>query len=78
MGGGSSRTAPHVAVLMGGLNNAGRSLQGPDFPAGLVGTLQGLVLFFALGGEILARYRVRRVPRRVPVSGAAVAAGDPS
>ena len=28
-----------VSVLMGGLNNAGRSLQGPDFPAGLVGTL---------------------------------------
>ncbi|MGB8860366.1 MAG: ABC transporter permease [Ilumatobacteraceae bacterium] len=49
-----------VAVLMGGLNNAGRSLQGPDFPAGLVGTLQGMVLFFALGGEILARYSVRR------------------
>lgn len=48
-----------VAILMGGLSNAGRSLQGPDFPAGLVGTLQGLVLFFALGGEILARYRVR-------------------
>jgi general nucleoside transport system permease protein len=49
-----------VAILMGGLSNAGRSLQGPDFPAGLVGTLQGLVLFFALGGEILARYRIRR------------------
>jgi general nucleoside transport system permease protein len=49
-----------VAVLMGGLSNAGRALQGPDFPAGLVGTLQGLVFFFALGGEILARYRIRR------------------
>jgi general nucleoside transport system permease protein len=49
-----------VAILMGGLANAGRALQGPDFPAGLVGTLQGLVLFFALGGEILARYRIRR------------------
>ena len=36
-----------VSVLIGGLNNAGRSLQGPDFPAGLVGTLQGLILFFA-------------------------------
>ncbi|MEI7548699.1 MAG: ABC transporter permease, partial [Actinomycetota bacterium] len=52
-----------VAVLMGGLNNAGRSLQGPDFPAGLVGTLQGMVLFFALGGEVLARYRIRRTVR---------------
>jgi general nucleoside transport system permease protein len=55
-----------VAILMGGLNNAGRSLQGPDFPAGLVGTLQGLVLFFALGGEILARYRVRFATRTTP------------
>ncbi len=52
-----------VAVLMGGLSNAGRSLQGPDFPAGLVGTLQGMVLFFALGGEVLARYRIRRTVR---------------
>ena len=52
-----------VAVIMGGLNNAGRSLQGPDFPAGLVGTLQGLILFCALGGEVLARYRIRRTPR---------------
>lgn len=48
-----------VSVLMGGLANAGRALQGPDFPAGLVGTLQGLILFFALGGEVLARYRIR-------------------
>jgi simple sugar transport system permease protein len=54
-----------VSILMGGLNNAGRSLQGPDFPAGLVGTLQGLILFFALGGEVLARYRIRWQPRTV-------------
>jgi general nucleoside transport system permease protein len=59
-----------VAVLMGGLANAGRSLQGKDFPAGLVGTLQGLVLFFALGGEILSRYRVRRMPRATHATGA--------
>lgn len=48
-----------VSILMGGLSNAGRALQGPDFPAGLVGTLQGLILFFALGGEVMARYRIR-------------------
>jgi len=48
-----------VSVLMGGLANAGRALQGPGFPAGLVGTLEGLILFFALGGEVLARYRIR-------------------
>ena len=62
-----------VAVLMGGLNNAGRSLQGPDFPAGLVGTLQGLILFFALGGEITARYRIR-LQRRSSAGGGAGAA----
>ncbi len=50
-----------VAILMGGLSNAGRALQGPDFPAGLVGTLQGLLLVFTLAGELFARYRVRRV-----------------
>ena len=47
-----------VAFLLGGLANAGYSLQGPDFPAGLVGVLQGMILFFALGGELLLRYRV--------------------
>ena len=49
-----------VSMLIGGLTNAGRALQGPDFPAGLVGTLQGLLLFFTLGGEVFARYRIRR------------------
>jgi simple sugar transport system permease protein len=53
-----------VSVMMGGIDNAGRSLQGATFPAGLVGTLKGLLLFFALGGELMARYRVR-VNRRV-------------
>ena len=49
-----------VAVLLGGLSNAGYALQGPDFPSGLVGTLQGLILFTAVAGEILTRYRIRR------------------
>ena len=48
-----------VAVLLGGLSNAGFSLQGATFPAGLVGTLQGLILFCALAGELLVHYRVR-------------------
>jgi simple sugar transport system permease protein len=47
-----------VAFLLGGLANAGYSLQGPGFPAGLVGVLQGMILFFALGGELLLRYRI--------------------
>ena len=48
-----------VALLLGGLSNGGFSLQGADFPAGLVGTLQGLILFCALAGELLVRYRIR-------------------
>ena len=48
-----------VAVLVGGLQNAGNTLQGADFPAGLVGVMQGIILFSALGGELLVRYRIR-------------------
>jgi general nucleoside transport system permease protein len=51
-----------VAFLIGGLQNAGFTLQGADFPSGLVGVMQGLILFCALGGELLVRYRVR-LPR---------------
>ncbi len=47
-----------VAFLIGGLSNAGYALQGADFPAGLVGVMQGIVLFCALGGELLTRYRI--------------------
>jgi ABC-type uncharacterized transport system permease subunit len=54
-----------VAVLLGGLQNAGYTLQGADFPAGLVGMMQGMILFCALGGELLVRYRVRFGRRRV-------------
>jgi general nucleoside transport system permease protein len=53
-----------VAFLLGGLQNAGYTLQGADFPSGLVGVMQGLILFCTLGGELLVRYRVR-VGRRV-------------
>jgi ABC-type uncharacterized transport system permease subunit len=54
-----------VAFLLGGLQNAGFTLQGADFPAGLVGVMRGLILFCALGGELFVRYRVRleRGPR---------------
>ncbi|HZQ15369.1 MAG TPA: ABC transporter permease [Gaiellaceae bacterium] len=48
-----------IAFLLGGLQNAGYALQGADFPSGLVGVMQGLILFSALGGELLVRYRVR-------------------
>ena len=57
-----------VAFLIGGLDNAGNTLQGADFPSGLVGVIQGIILFCALGGELLVRHRVRIVrPPRTPV-----------
>jgi simple sugar transport system permease protein len=61
-----------VAILLGGLQNAGYTLQGADFPAGLVGMMQGMILFSALGGELLVRYRVR-IGRRGAVVEAAPA-----
>jgi simple sugar transport system permease protein len=48
-----------VGVLLGGLQNAGLFLQGADFPSGLVGVMQGIILFCTLGGALLIRYRVR-------------------
>jgi ABC-type uncharacterized transport system permease subunit len=48
-----------VAILIGGLSQAGFALQGPGFPSGLVGTLQGSIMLFALAGELFLRYRVR-------------------
>jgi simple sugar transport system permease protein len=56
-----------VALLIGGLANAGNTLQGADFPSGLVGVIQGIILFSALGGELLVRHRVRlvRTPQAV-------------
>jgi ABC-type uncharacterized transport system permease subunit len=56
-----------VAFLLGGLQNAGYALQGADFPSGLVGVMQGMILFAMLGGELLVRYRIRfnRRTRRV-------------
>jgi len=45
-------------------------LQGADFPSGLVGVMQGIILFSALGGELLVRYRVR-VGRALPATEAA-------
>lgn len=48
-----------ISFLLGGLQNAGYALQGVDFPSGLVGVMQGMILFCALGGELLVRYRIR-------------------
>jgi simple sugar transport system permease protein len=66
-----------VSLLIGGLTNAGFALEGPSFPTGLVGTMQGIILFTVLGGEILARYRIglRRRPAVAARSDAAVTTG---
>jgi ABC-type uncharacterized transport system permease subunit len=55
-----------AALLLGGLQNAGFTLQGADFPSGLVGVLQGIILFCALGGELFLRYRLRPARRAKP------------
>jgi simple sugar transport system permease protein len=64
-----------VAFLIGGLQNAGNTLQGADFPSGLVGVIEGIILFSALGGELLVRYRIRFARRArveaAPAEGAA-------
>ena len=66
-----------VAVLIGGLLNAGYTLQGPDFPSGLVGVMQGIILFCALGGELLLRYRLR-IRRRSSAHGGSESAVEPA
>jgi general nucleoside transport system permease protein len=64
-----------VAFLIGGLQNAGNTLQGADFPSGLVGVIEGIILFCTLGGELLVRYRIRFARRArveaAPAEGAA-------
>ncbi|HET7174173.1 MAG TPA: ABC transporter permease [Nocardioidaceae bacterium] len=57
-----------VSFLIGALTNAGFALQGPQFPAGLVGAMEGIILFSVLAGEVLARYRVVRGRPSAPPS----------
>ena len=66
-----------IAFLLGALNNAGFALQGPGFPIGLVGVMEGIILFCVLGGELLVRYRVRlpRPASEAPVPGIAAGLG---
>ena len=66
-----------IAFLLGGLNNAGTTLQGPSFPSGLVGVIQGIILFSALGGEILTRHRIR-VTRRTPKAAVPATTPEPA
>jgi len=48
-----------VSFLFGGLLVGGFSIQTSGLPSATVFMLQGLILFFVLGGEILTRYRIK-------------------
>jgi len=48
-----------VSLLFGGLINGGFSIQMYGIPAATATMLQGAILFFVLGGEILTRYRIK-------------------
>jgi ABC-type uncharacterized transport system permease subunit len=48
-----------VSILFGGLLVGGYTIQTAGLPAATVSMLQGAVLFFLLGGELLNRYRIR-------------------
>jgi simple sugar transport system permease protein len=47
-----------TSFFIGMLVNAGFALQGPGFPIGLTGTMEGILLFCVLGAEIFTRYRL--------------------
>lgn len=73
-----------TSFFIGMIVNAGFALQGPGFPAGLTGTMEGILLFCVLGGEIFTRYRVRlsrartvpEMPAPRPPAAVASTAGD--
>jgi simple sugar transport system permease protein len=56
-----------TSFFIGMLVNAGFALQGPGFPIGLTGTLEGILLFCVLGAEIFTRHRLEI---RLPHAGA--------
>lgn len=48
-----------VSFLFGGLQVGGYTIQSAEVPAAIVYMLQGSILFFVLGGEILNRYAIK-------------------
>lgn len=74
-----------AAVFLGAINNAGYDLHS-GFSQGLIGMIEGIILFCVLGGELLVRYRVmvggvRQSPPDPAVSqtdSAAIPADDPT
>lgn len=56
-----------TSFFIGMLVNAGFALQGPGFPIGLTGIMEGILLFCVLGAEIFTRHRLEiRLPRARP------------
>jgi len=49
-----------TAVFLGALTNAAVQLEGPSFPDGLVGTIEGTILFCVVSGALMTTYRVHR------------------
>ncbi len=52
-----------VSVLFGGLTIGGFSVQTMGIPSQVVTMLQGAILLFVLGGELLSKYRVIFLPK---------------
>jgi len=48
-----------VSFLFGGLLVGGYTIQSSGLPAATVSMLQGAILFFVLGGEVLTRYKIK-------------------
>jgi simple sugar transport system permease protein len=77
-------SVPVVALVLGGLTNAGFSLQGPNFPSGLVGILQGALVLSTLAGTVLGQYSIRTgrrpvaAPEAIPEASAADAVLGPT
>jgi simple sugar transport system permease protein len=51
-----------VAFLFAGLQVGGYIVQTSGIPSSMVTMLQGLLLFFVLGGELLTTYTIKRMP----------------
>jgi len=68
-----------VAFALAALLVGGDQIQmSMGLPAAIGPMLQGLILFFLLGGEVLTRYRLRRRPAPTPSSSTAPATPSPS
>jgi ABC-type uncharacterized transport system permease subunit len=52
-----------TGLLLGAVSSAGTQLAGVAFPAGLVGTMEGIILFTVVSAAVLVLYRVRLTPR---------------